>query len=84
MKEICKIQALGRREATSGIAFLQALYKHPITTSGKVIESLKFSRTGAMQIIERFIELEILKPLNENAKYGKTYFYKDYIDIFNT
>jgi len=34
-------------------------------------------------LIERFVDLEILKPFDENAKYGKTYIYKRYLDIFN-
>jgi hypothetical protein len=78
-----KLQALGKREAASGILFLQYLYKNPIVTNAKVVDAMKFSRVGATKLIERFVELEILKPMDEEVKYAKTYIYKRYVDIFN-
>jgi Fic family protein len=78
-----KIQALGKREANSGVLFLKELYKNPIITNASVVKTMKFSRSGATKIIERFIDLEVLKPLDENVQYGKTYIYRRYVDIFN-
>lgn len=78
-----KIQALGKREASSGVLFLHQLFKSPIITSSKVVETMGFSRVGAQKLIERFVELEILKQVDETVKYGKTYIYKNYIAIFN-
>lgn len=78
-----KLQSLGKREATSGVLFLQTLFKNPITNSSIVADTMKFSRPGANKLIERFTDLDILQPLNENAKWGKMYVYKKYIDIFN-
>ncbi len=78
-----KIQALGKREATSGVLFLQQLFRNPVVTTTTVINSMNYSRVGSSKLIERFVELDILRPFDENAKYGKTYVYKRYIDIFN-
>jgi Fic family protein len=78
-----KIQALGKREANSGVLFLQQLYKAPIATPGIVSKNMNYTRVGAQKLIERFIELDILKQLDETIKYGKTFVYKKYIDIFN-
>jgi len=78
-----KLQALGKREATSGVLFLQHLFRNPIVSNIKVAETMKFSRAGASKLIDRFVELEILKALDETTSYGKTYIYKNYIDIFN-
>lgn len=78
-----KIQALGKREATSGVSFLQQLFKNPVASTSIVAKSMNFSRAGAGKLIERFLELEILEQFDENAKYGKTYIYKKYLDIFN-
>lgn len=78
-----KIQALGKREATSGVTFLQHLFKNPITSTAKVAETMQFTRAGAGRLIERFIDLDILKPLDENSKWGKTYIYKNYVTIFS-
>ena len=78
-----KIQALGKREATSGVLFLQQLFKAPVVNISTVMRQMEYSRVGAGKLIDRFVELEILKPFDENAKYGKTYVYKRYIEIFN-
>lgn len=77
------IQALGKREAASGVRFLQVLYKSPIVSVGTVMDMMQFSRPGATKLIDRFVELQILAPLDETAKYGKTYWYKTYLHIFN-
>jgi Fic family protein len=78
-----KIQALGKREATSGVLFLQNLFKNPIASSSSVVNSIGFSRAGAAKLIDRFVELGILKPFNDNTKYGKTYIYHKYVEIFS-
>jgi Fic family protein len=82
-KDMRKIQALGKREAASGVSFLQHLYKNPVTSNAMIVAALKFSRSGAAKLLDRFIQLDILKPLDESVTYGKTYRYKNYIDIFN-
>jgi Fic family protein len=78
-----KIQALGKREAGSGVLFLQQLFRDPIVSNAVVADKMQFTRAGAGKLIERFVDLAILEPLNENVKWGKTYVYKKYIDIFN-
>jgi Fic family protein len=78
-----KLQALGKREANSGVLFLQQLYRSPVTSTGIVSKNMNYSRVGAQKLIDRFIDLEILKQLDETVKYGKTYVYKKYIDIFH-
>jgi len=78
-----KLQALGKREATSGILFLQHLFKHPLASNSIVVDKMKFTRAGAGKLIDRFVELKILKPLDETAKYGKTFIYKNYVSIFS-
>jgi Fic family protein len=82
-EDMRKIQALGKREAASGIMFLQHLFKNPVTSNAMVAKTMKFTRAGAAKLLDRFIGLDILQPLDDTAKYGKTYRYKNYIDIFN-
>jgi Fic family protein len=82
-EDMRKIQALGKREATSGVQFLQLLFKNPLVTNSLVATTINFSRAGAAKLIERFIELDILVPLDESDKYGKIYVYRKYLDIFN-
>jgi predicted transcriptional regulator len=78
-----KIQGLGKREAESGVKFLQYLYAHPLVTISNVAEGMNFTRPGAGKLIERLVSLGILTQLNETATYGRTYFYKSYVDLFN-
>jgi Fic family protein len=82
-QDMRKIQALGKREATSGVLFLKHLFKNPITRNSAVAKEMKFSRAGASKLIERFTELGILKPFDENVAYGKIYIYQEYVKIFN-
>ena len=78
-----KIQALGKREATSGVLFLQHLFKNPIASTAMAVTSMGFTRSGGQKLIDRFVEMGILRPLDETVKYGKTYVYKSCFEIFN-
>ncbi len=82
-KDMLMIQALGKREATSGVRFLQQLFSTPIVSSATVINKMGFSRAGAIKLIDRFTQLGILQPREETAKYGRTYIYTGYVNIFN-
>lgn len=82
-EDMRKIQALGKREATSGVDFLQLLYKNPLVTNSMAVNTMGFSRAGAAKLINRFVELDILNPIDEDNKYGKVYVYKKYLDLFN-
>jgi Fic family protein len=78
-----KIQALGKREATSSVRLLQFLYKSPIVTVGMIAEFMEFTRAGSQKAIDRFVGLDILQPRDESAKYGRSFIYKNYVAIFN-
>ncbi len=78
-----KIQALGKREATSGIAFLQVLFKNPVTNVGIASKDMTFTRAGAIKLIERFVGMGILVAQNDSATYGKTFVYDKYLKIFD-
>lgn len=78
-----KIQSLGKREAASGVLFLQHLFKSPICSNSTVVNTMKYSRPGAAKLIERFIDLQILENLDETSTYGKIYIYKKYTTIFS-
>lgn len=82
-QDMIKIQGLGKREATSGVQFLQKLFNSPIVSVKTVVDQSGYTRAGAQKLIDRFIDLEILKARNTNTKYAKSYIYKSYIDIFN-
>jgi len=77
------LQALGKREATSSVRLLQKLFATPVINVSHVVGSMGFTRPGAIKLIDRFIDLGILRILDDNVKYGKSYVYRRYVDIFN-
>lgn len=77
-----KLQAFGKQEADSGVRFLMQLYTIPVITLGFVVQTMGFSRAGALKLTGRFVQLSILKQKEEPVKYGKTYVYREYINIF--
>lgn len=82
-KDRQKIQKLGKRASESATMILPKLYGQPIITSSLIQKWTGFTRAGAQRVIDRFVDMEILIPKNQDIKYGQTYMYKEYLDIFN-
>lgn len=81
-KDMSKIQALGKRSSESAVLILPKLYEQPIVNAGTIQKWTGFSRVGAQSVIKRFIEMEILTPKDKDKKYGQSYIYKKYVDMF--
>lgn len=82
-KDILKIQKLGKRASESAALVLPKLYAQPIVNAGVIQKWTGFTRAGAQTVVDRFIKLEILTQKDKDKKYGQSYIYKEYIDIFN-
>ena len=82
-KDMEKIQALGKRSSESAIMVLPKLYEQPIINNAIIQKWTGFTRAGAQAVINRFIALEILFPKDKDKKYGQSYIYKKYVDIFS-
>lgn len=82
-KDMLKIQHLGKRASESAVAVLPKLYGQPIVNVATIQEWTGFNtRAGAQTVINRFIEQGILSPKDKDKKYGQSYVYKEYLDIF--
>jgi len=81
-RDMAKLQALAKRESDSGVLVLQKLFCSPIVTTRIVMEWTSFSRVGAQKLIDRFVDLEILKPREEKGAYDRSYVYESYIRAF--
>lgn len=79
-----KIQKLGTRAAESATTILPNLYGQPIVNVPIIQKWTGFTRAGAQRVIDRFILMEILVPKDQDKKYGQSYVYKKYLEIFNT
>jgi Fic family protein len=82
-KDMLKIQKLGKRASESAVLVMPKLYAQPIVTVSLVQKWTGFTRAGAQTVIDRFVEMDVLSPKDENKKYGQSYVYKKYISIFN-
>jgi len=80
--DMLKIQALAKRESESGVLVFKKLYETPIITTKKIMEWTRFTRAGAQGVIDRFIELDILKLQNKKETYDKKYVYDKYFEAF--
>ena len=83
-KDMAKIQTLGKRASESAMLVLPRLYGQPIINVATVQKWTGFNtRAGAQIVINRFIEKGILIPKDKDQKYGQSYVYKEYLDIFS-
>jgi hypothetical protein len=80
---MAKIQALGKRAAESAVLVLPKLYGQPIVNVALIQQWTGFSYKGAQLVINRFIQMGILVPRHKDKKYGQSYFYIAYTDIFS-
>jgi Fic family protein len=81
-KDIIKIQSLSKRASESAVKVFPQLYALPIVNVAKIREWTGFTRAGAQKVIDRFIDLGILKDKDPDKTYDKSYIYKEYVDIF--
>ena len=81
-KDMLKIQTLSKRSSESASLVLPRLYEQPIVNVATIQKWTGFSRVGSKSVINRFIEMGILTPKDKDKKYGQSYIYKKYIDMF--
>lgn len=77
-----KIQKLGTRASGSATTILPRLYGQPIVNVVIIRKWTGFTRAGAQRVIDRFIDMKILVPKDKDKKYGQSYVYKKYVDLF--
>ena len=81
-KDMAKIHTFGKRAAESAMMVLPKLYEQPIIDVALVQAMTGFTRQGVQKVIDRFVDKKILYPKNEDLKYGQSYVYREYLDIF--
>ncbi len=81
--DLLKIQTLNKTAAESAIKVLPFLYSLPIVKVSTIQGWTGFTRQGAQNVIDRFVQMGMLELKNNDQTYGKSYIYKKYIEIFN-
>lgn len=78
-----QIGKLNKTSYESALKILPRLFAQPIVTVNVIQEWTGFTtRTGAQKLIDRLIETGILEIKDESKKYGRSYVYRTYLDIF--
>jgi Fic family protein len=81
-KDILKIHVLDKRSSATAVKVLPKLYEQPLVSMPVMREWTGFTKKGAQLVIDRFIDMGILFPLDANVKYRQLYYYKEYLQIF--
>ena len=81
-KDRQKIQKLGTRASESATTILPKLYGQPIVNVSIIRKWTGFTRAGAKRVIDRFVDMKILVPKDKDKKYGQSYVYKKYLNLF--
>lgn len=81
-KDMEKIQMLAKRESESSMKMLRFLFANPIVSTKSVMKATGFSRPGAQKVINRFVNLNILKVYKDEKNYDRKYIYQRYFDAF--
>jgi Fic family protein len=82
-KDLLKIQKLGKRASESASLLMPRLYAQPVVNVAIVQRWTGFTRAGAQSVINRFIKMGILTQKDKDKKYGQSYIYKKYTDLFS-
>jgi Fic family protein len=80
--DLDQTRSLGKRAAASAVMVFPKLYAQPIVNVAVIQKWTGFTRAGAQTVIDRFIKMGILMPKDADKKYGQSYVYKKYVDIF--
>ncbi|MEI6327013.1 MAG: Fic family protein [Candidatus Roizmanbacteria bacterium] len=81
-RDMFKCLALGKRAADTAIGVLPRLFGQPVVNVNIVQKWTGFSRPGAQIVINRFVDMGILSLKDQDKRYGQSYMYHDYLDIF--
>lgn len=82
-QDMTKVGKMNKTSSESALRVLPRLFAQPIVTVSAMQEWTGFStRTGAQKLIDRLIEAGILEIKDESKKYGRSYVYRAYLDIF--
>lgn len=81
-EDLARLEQLHKTASHNGRRLLSHLFNLPLVDVTQAMQWLGVSRPAAQTIIDRLVKLEILRPLNDNKKYGKAYVYGRYFALF--
>ena len=83
-RDMQKIYALGKTAAKSTMNILENLYRMPVVGIADIVRWTGFSNRGAYNMIDRLVEMQVLKPLKSgDSVYAQKWIYNEYIALFS-
>lgn len=81
-EDMKKIHQLGKTASKTAIEVLFQLYTTPIVNVAGIAKLTGYTRAGAQKIINRLVDLDILKLKDQDKKYDRSYIYARYVNLF--
>ena len=73
-----------KKASESALKVFPKLFEQPIVNVATIKEWTNFSsRSAASSVTMRFVDIGILVPKQEDKKYGQSFIYKEYTNIFS-
>ncbi len=77
-----KIQKLSKTASDSSMKVLNYLFENPIVSVKNIMKVTGFSRTGSQKVLDRFVDMGILKEQKKEVNYDTKYIYAKYFNAF--
>jgi len=77
-----KIQKLSKTASDSSMKVLNYLFENPIVSVKNIMKVTGFSRTGSQKVLDRFVDMGILKEQKKEVNYDTKYIYTKYFNAF--
>lgn len=81
-RDMKKISGLSKKASETALKIYPNLFALPIVNIAKVMEWGGLTRAGAQKVVNRFTEMEILKPRDPDRTYGRSFEYERYLRVF--
>ncbi len=81
-RDMKKISGLSKKASETALKVYPNLFKLPILNVAKVMKWGGLTRAGAQSVVNRFVDMGILKPRDPDKTYGRSYVYEEYLRVF--
>lgn len=82
-KDMTLAHSLGGKQAKTAIKLLEGLFGQPIVDVAKVEEITGLSRPAANALVKKFVDIGILRQVDETDTYGRQFVYIEYLTLFH-
>lgn len=81
--DMTKAHSLGGKQAKTAIKLLHGLFKQPIIDVATAQKITGLSRPAANALVKKFVDVGILRQVDETDTYGRQFIYPEYLILFH-